>query len=78
MVLSVIPNCGDQMFRDAERALVDDVGGVFIAHEWAGDLFQPWVQGETIREPDSVGIAGMHWGNDQNMGDLYISNAKSE
>ena len=72
------PALRDQMFRDAERVLVDDVGGVFIAHEWAGDLFQPWVQGETIREPDSVGIAGMHWGNDQNMGDLYISNAKSE
>ena len=72
------PELRDQMFRDAERVLVDDVGGVFVAHEWAGNLWQPWVQGEGIREPDSVGIAGDHWGNDQNWGDYYISTAKEE
>jgi ABC-type oligopeptide transport system substrate-binding subunit len=72
------PAARDQMFRDAERVLVDDVGGLFIAHEWAGDLFQPWIQGDGIRVPDSVGIAGDHWGNDQNIGEMYISTAKSE
>ncbi|MEZ4606162.1 MAG: hypothetical protein R2865_04975 [Deinococcales bacterium] len=29
--------------------MVDDVGGVFIAHRWQGDLFKPYVQGEGIR-----------------------------
>jgi ABC-type transport system substrate-binding protein len=72
------PAARDQMFRDAERVLVDNVGGLFIAHEWAGDLFQPWIQGDGIRVPDSVGIAGDHWGNDQNIGEMYISTAKSE
>lgn len=62
-----------QMFRDAERILVDDVGGVFIAHRWQGDLFQPYVQGDSIREPDSNGISGWHWGNDSVLSNLYIA-----
>ena len=33
------------MFRDAQRILVDDVGGVFIAHRWQGDLFKPVCKG---------------------------------
>ena len=63
----------EQMFREAEQILVDDVGAVFIAHRWQGDLFQPYVQGEGIREPDSQGIAAWHWGNDWVWGTLYIS-----
>jgi len=61
-----------QMFKDAERILVDDVGGVFIAHRWQGDLFKPYVLGDSFREPDSNGISGWHWGNDQVWGDMYI------
>ena len=67
------PETRDQMFRDAERILVDDVGGVFIAHRFAGDLVQPYVQGEQIREPDSNGIAGFHWGNDSLISNIYIA-----
>ena len=26
-----------QMFKDAEKILVDDVGGVFIDHRWQGN-----------------------------------------
>ena len=62
-----------QMFRDAERILVDDVGGVFIAHRWQGDLFQADVQGDSIREPDANGISGWHWGNDTVLSNLYIA-----
>jgi peptide/nickel transport system substrate-binding protein/oligopeptide transport system substrate-binding protein len=62
-----------EMFKEAERILVDDVGGIFIAHRWQGNLFQPYVQGEGIREPDSQGIAAWHWGNDWVWGSLYIS-----
>lgn len=70
------PEARDQMFRDAERILVDDVGGAFIAHRWQGDLFQPYVQGEGLRTPDSQGIAAWHWGNDWLWGDIYLT--KSE
>jgi peptide/nickel transport system substrate-binding protein/oligopeptide transport system substrate-binding protein len=67
------PELRDQMFRDAERILVDDVGGVFIDHRWQGTLYQPYVQGDSIRVPDSNGISGPHWGNDWTSGDLYIA-----
>jgi peptide/nickel transport system substrate-binding protein/oligopeptide transport system substrate-binding protein len=63
-----------EMFKQAEQILVDDVGGIFIAHRWQGDLFQPYIQGEGIREPDSQGIAAWHWGNDWLWGNIYISN----
>jgi ABC-type oligopeptide transport system substrate-binding subunit len=67
------PEAREQMFKDAERILVEDVGGVFIAHRWQGDLFQPYVQGEGFREPDSQGIAAWHWGNDWVWGDVYLT-----
>ncbi|UCH26270.1 MAG: peptide ABC transporter substrate-binding protein [Trueperaceae bacterium] len=66
------PVLRDQMFRDAERILVDDVGGVFIAHRWQGDLWQPYVLGDTLREPDATGISGKHWSVDELWSDLYI------
>jgi ABC-type oligopeptide transport system substrate-binding subunit len=62
-----------QMFKDAEKILVDDVGGVFIAHRWQGDLFQPYVRGDSIRVPDSKGIAGWHFNNLDVISDMYIA-----
>jgi peptide/nickel transport system substrate-binding protein/oligopeptide transport system substrate-binding protein len=62
----------DQMFKDAERILVDQVGGIFIAHRWQGDLFKPYVLGDSFRVADSNGIAGVHWGNDWFWGNVYI------
>ena len=62
-----------QMFQEAEKILVDDVGGVFLNHRWAASLFQPFVQAPGIRVPDSQGIAAWHWGNDWVWGELYIS-----
>ncbi len=38
-----------QMFQEAEEILVDDVGGVFLAHLWSGDLVQPYLVGEGLR-----------------------------
>ena len=61
-----------QMFKDAERILVDDVGGVFIAHRWQGDLFKPYVKGDSFRVADSNGVSGVHWSNDWFWGDVYI------
>lgn len=70
------PETRDQMFRDAEQILVDDVGGVFIAHRWQGTLYQPYVQGEGLRTPDSQGIAAWHWGNDWVWGDVYLAESE--
>ncbi len=62
-----------ELFQEAERILVDDVGAIFLAHRWQGDLFQPYVRGDGIRAPDSQGIAAWHWGNDWVWGNIYIS-----
>ena len=67
------PTLRDQMFRDAEKILVDDVGGIFIDHRWAGTLYQPYVLGDGLRTPDSNGIAAWHWGNDWVWGDIYLA-----
>ncbi|MBT7858721.1 MAG: peptide ABC transporter substrate-binding protein [Gemmatimonadetes bacterium] len=67
------PERRDEMFRQAEHILVDQVGGVFIAHRWAGDLLNGRVRG-SFREPDARGIAGRRWGDDSMWGDIYIGN----
>ena len=61
-----------ELFSQAERILVDDVGGVFIAHRWQGDLFKPYVLGDSFRQPDANGVYGRFWGNDGVWGDMYI------
>lgn len=67
------PVLRDQMYRDAERILVEDVGGVFLVHRIQGDLLQPYVAGECFR-PDSQGVSAWHWGNDWCWGTFYITN----
>jgi peptide/nickel transport system substrate-binding protein/oligopeptide transport system substrate-binding protein len=62
-----------ELYQQAERVLVDDVGGVFIAHRWQGDLFKPYVQGDSFRQPDANGVRGRFWGNDWFWGDVYIA-----
>lgn len=69
------PERRDRMFRDTREIPVDDAVGTFIAHRWQGNLIQPWLQGEAIREPD-YGIAGFHWDNDTAISNLYPSNIK--
>jgi peptide/nickel transport system substrate-binding protein/oligopeptide transport system substrate-binding protein len=67
------PEAREQMFRDAEQILVDDVGGVFIAHRWHGDLVKPYLKGESFREPDAQGIAAFHWGDDSVWNTMYLA-----
>lgn len=62
-----------QMYKDAERLLVEDVGGVFLVHRIQGDLFQPFVAGDCFR-PDNQGVSALHWGNDWCWGSFYITN----
>ncbi len=61
-----------QMYKDAEKILVEDVGGIFIDHRIQGDLFQPYIAGDCFR-PDAQGVGAWHWGNDWCWGTLYIT-----
>jgi peptide/nickel transport system substrate-binding protein/oligopeptide transport system substrate-binding protein len=62
-----------ETFQEAERILVDEVGGVFLTHRWQGDLVQPYLLGSGIREEDAQGTSGWRWGNDQAISTIYIS-----
>jgi hypothetical protein len=60
----------EQLYRDAERILVDDVGAVFFFHRIQGNLFQPYLQGG-FRELNAQGLPGWQWYNLWVWGTLY-------
>ena len=66
----------DQEFKDAEKILVDDVGGVFIYHVTPGNIYRPYLVGEEL-QPDKTGVAAWHWPGLEDIGVLmstvYIS-----
>jgi ABC-type oligopeptide transport system substrate-binding subunit len=62
-----------EMFHEAEKILVSDVGGAFIDFRIQGDLFQPYVAAPNCFKPDAQGVGAWHWGNDGCWGDLYIT-----
>jgi peptide/nickel transport system substrate-binding protein/oligopeptide transport system substrate-binding protein len=65
-----------KMFQDAERLLVEDVGGIFIYHRTAGDLYRPYLKGTEL-EADKNGFVAQHWpgfaANNKLVGSMYIS-----
>ena len=65
-----------KMFQDAEKLLVEDVGGIFIYHRTAGDMYRPYLRGTEL-DPDNNGFAAMHWprfgANNKLVGSMYIS-----
>ena len=70
------PAVRTQMFMDAEKILVEDVGGIFIYHQTPGNIYKPYLKGSEL-EPDNVGVATMHWPTFESigslMGTIYIS-----
>lgn len=60
-----------ELYREAERILVEDVGGIFINHRIQGHLFQPYLMGGH-RDLNSQGLPGWQWGNDWIWGSFYI------
>ncbi len=60
-----------QMYQQAEKILVSDVGGIFLDHRIQGKLFQPYVTGDCFR-PNKQGLRALNWGNDWCWGALYI------
>ena len=67
----------DQEFKDAEKILDDDVGGIFIYHLTPGNIYKPYMKGSEL-EPDKTGVAAWHWPNTESVGmllyTLYVSN----
>jgi peptide/nickel transport system substrate-binding protein/oligopeptide transport system substrate-binding protein len=62
-----------QMYHEAERILVEDVGGIFLDHRIFGDLFQPYIAGDCFR-PNAQGVSAWQWGNDWCWSAIYITN----
>ncbi len=75
--LSGNPAKRDQEFKDAEKILVDDVGGVFIYHVTPGTVYRPYMKGSELL-PDKTGVAAWHWPFEEDAGTLmptiYVSN----
>lgn len=62
-----------QMYKDAEKILVEDVGGIFLDHRIQGDLLQPYIAGDCFR-PNAQGVSGWQFGNDWCWGAIYVTN----
>jgi ABC-type transport system substrate-binding protein len=66
-----------QMFKDAEKILVEDVPAVFIYHRTIADLMRPYLKGAEL-EPDKTGNASLHWPGyssySVSISSIYISN----
>lgn len=54
------PEARLQMYKDAEKILVEDVGGVWAYHNTPGDLIKPYLVGPAL-EPDNAGFGAWHW-----------------
>lgn len=68
-----------QMYQDAERTLVEDVGGAFLLHQIAGELWQPYINATgNCWEPDRQGTSATHWGNAHCWGQYYITDAVAD
>jgi ABC-type oligopeptide transport system substrate-binding subunit len=67
----------DQEFKDAEKILVNDVGGVFIYHVTPGNIYKSYLKGSEL-DPDKTGVAAWHWPGLEDVGVLmstvYITN----
>ncbi|MCY4018727.1 MAG: peptide ABC transporter substrate-binding protein [Chloroflexi bacterium] len=62
------------MYQEAERIMVEDVGGIFLVHRIQGDLWQPYMSATgNCWEPDRQGLATTHWGNEHCWGEYYIT-----
>ncbi len=71
------PAAREQLYRDAERILVEDVGAVFFFHRIQGNLFQPYLQGGH-RELNAQGLPGHQWYNEWVWRSWYIDNTVGE
>lgn len=67
------PERREQMYKDAERILVEEAGGVFLFWRRLGRIFQPYMAGPECFAPDAQGVSAFHWGNDWCWSDFYIT-----
>jgi ABC-type transport system substrate-binding protein len=64
------PAARDQMFKDAEKILVEDVGAIFVYHATPGNIYKPYLKGSEL-EADKVGLAAWHWPGLEDIGMLF-------
>ena len=68
------PAVRTQMYQDAERVLVEDVGGAFLLHRIQGEIWQPYINATgNCWEPDRQGNVATHWGNSHCWGQYYVT-----
>jgi peptide/nickel transport system substrate-binding protein/oligopeptide transport system substrate-binding protein len=86
LITEAAPFTGDpaertKMYQDAEKILVEDVGGVWVYHNTPGDLIKPYLVGPAL-EPDNSGFSAWHWPYFSSFSDLlsgvYINNSVGE
>jgi peptide/nickel transport system substrate-binding protein/oligopeptide transport system substrate-binding protein len=65
------PDRRTELYKEAERILVEDVGGIFLNHRIQGHIFQPYLQG-AFRDLNAQGLPGWQWGNDWMWSSFYI------
>ena len=68
----------DQEFKEAEKILVDDVGGIFIYHVDAGQCSTSRTSRATELEPDKTGVAAWHWPGLEDVGVAELVNLRHQ
>jgi peptide/nickel transport system substrate-binding protein/oligopeptide transport system substrate-binding protein len=70
-----------KMFQDAEKLLVEDVGGIFLFHRVNSGLNKPYLGGDQLAA-NAAGFTGIQWPGlsaySTVPGSIYIKNNVSE
>jgi peptide/nickel transport system substrate-binding protein/oligopeptide transport system substrate-binding protein len=77
MFKEAAPMTGDpakrsQLFKDAEKVLVEDVPAAFIYHQTPGWMYKPYLKGVEL-EPDRTGVTTWHWPGLEDIGMLALT-----
>jgi peptide/nickel transport system substrate-binding protein/oligopeptide transport system substrate-binding protein len=66
------PEKRSQLFKDAEKILVEDVPAMFIYHETPGWIYRPYLKGVEF-EPDRTGVTTWHWPGLEDIGMMALT-----
>jgi peptide/nickel transport system substrate-binding protein/oligopeptide transport system substrate-binding protein len=66
------PDKRSQLFKDAEKILVEDVPAAFIYHQTPGWIYKPYLKGAEL-EADRTGVTTWHWPGLEEIGMLALT-----
>jgi ABC-type oligopeptide transport system substrate-binding subunit len=66
------PEKRSQLFKDAEKVLVEDVPAAFIYHVTPGWIYKPYLKGEELT-PDRTGVETWHWPGLEDIGMMALT-----